>query len=143
MKKILILLQLQDFERIKLRGGMKIVSVFPFLYKNNWHLKAAIELFCKKGFLRCAFAKEFEVFWIVSSRGTLTKLRAPEWDIDMFWSIIWRRTNSSTLAKWTVKLGALVKIYIITGITWYSFEVFACFLRKLHFSFLSLTNRYL
>ena len=33
MKKILILLQLQDFERIKLRGGMKIVSVFPFYIK--------------------------------------------------------------------------------------------------------------
>ena len=34
------------------------------------------ELFCKKGILRCPFAKEFDVFWIVQSRGTLTKLGA-------------------------------------------------------------------
>ena len=32
------------------------------------------ELLCKKGILRCAFAKEFEVLWIVKSWGTLTKL---------------------------------------------------------------------
>ena len=30
----------------------------------------------EKGVLRCAFAKEFEVFWIVQSRGTLIKLGA-------------------------------------------------------------------
>ena len=48
-----------------------------------------------------------------------------------------------TLAKWWSKLGVLVKIYIFPGITWYFFEVFACFLRKWRFSFLSLTNNYL
>ena len=43
------------------------MSVFPFFKKSNWHLK---------GVLRCAFANEFEVFWIVQGRGTLAKLRA-------------------------------------------------------------------
>ena len=38
-------------------------------------MKAA-ELFCEKGVLKCALAKEFEVFWTVQSRGTLTKLGA-------------------------------------------------------------------
>ena len=33
MKRILNLMQLQDFKRIKLRGGVKIVSVFPFFEK--------------------------------------------------------------------------------------------------------------
>ena len=36
------------------------------------------ELFCKKGILRCVFAKEFEAFWIVQRThwDTLTKLGA-------------------------------------------------------------------
>ena len=81
MKRILILMQLQDFKRIKVRGGMKNCFCFFLFKKNNWHLQAATgsshwQLFCKKGILRCAFAKEFEVLWIVQSRGTLRKLGA-------------------------------------------------------------------
>ena len=57
-----------------LRSGevWKIVSVFPFFKKitDIW------KLLCKKRVLRCAFAKEFEVFWIVKSRDKLTKLGA-------------------------------------------------------------------
>ena len=36
-----ILMQLQEFERIKLKGGMKNCFCFSFLWKNNRHLKAA------------------------------------------------------------------------------------------------------
>ena len=40
-------MQLQDFERIKLRGGMKNCFWFSILRKTNLHLKAATgELFC-------------------------------------------------------------------------------------------------
>ena len=49
---------------------------FSLFLKNNWHLKAATGRCSVKGVLRCAFANEFELFWIVQSRGTLTKLGA-------------------------------------------------------------------
>ena len=39
-------------------------------------MKAATGRCSVKGVLRCAFANEFELFWIVQSRGTLTKLGA-------------------------------------------------------------------
>ena len=71
----------------------------------------------KKGVLRCIFAWEFEVFWIVQSRGTLTKLGALlkvcllAWDIDVFWIIIWR-ANSKQPGK--IRYCILVKIYIFS-----------------------------
>ena len=71
----------------------------------------------KKGVLRCIFAWEFEVFWIVQSRGTLTKLGALlkvcllAWDIDAFWIIIWR-SNSTQPGK--IRYWILVKIYIFS-----------------------------
>ena len=74
-------MQLQDFKRIKLRRGMKnCFCFFPFskqfsIFQLTFE-SSHQELFCKKSILRCAFAKEFEVFWIVQSRGTLTKLGA-------------------------------------------------------------------
>ena len=49
---------------------------FPFLKKLLTFESSHWELFCKKGVLKCAFAKEFEVFWIVQIRGILTKLAA-------------------------------------------------------------------
>ena len=48
--------------------------IFPFLKKELTFESSHWELFCEKGVLTCAFAKEFEVFWIVQSRGILTKL---------------------------------------------------------------------
>ena len=41
IKSILILMQLQDFKRIKVRGSMKNCFCFSLFKKNNWHLKAA------------------------------------------------------------------------------------------------------
>ena len=94
MKRILILMQLQDFNRIKHRGGMencfclclskKITDIWE---SSHW------ELFCKKD-LRCVFDWKFEVFWIVKRRIALTKLGALlkiclfAWDIAVFWIII-------------------------------------------------------
>ena len=60
----------------------------------------------------------------------------------MFWSIIWRRTNSSNLAKWTEKLGALVKIYIF----YWDNMVFLwgfCLLPEKMALFFSILNKYL
>ena len=64
---------------------------------------------------------EFEVFWIVQSRGTQAKLGALlkfclfAWDIDVFWITIW-----GTNPKQPGKLGILVKIYMGYGIPfWY------------------------
>ena len=71
----------------------------------------------KKSVLRCIFSWEFEVFWIVQSRGTLTKLGALlkacllAWDIDVFWIIIWR-VNSKQPGK--IRYCILVKIYIFS-----------------------------
>ena len=75
------------------------------------------KLFCKKSVLRCIFAWEFEAFWIVQSRGTLTKLGALlnvcllAWDIDVFWIIMWR-VNSKQPGK--IRYGILVKIYVFS-----------------------------
>ena len=93
----------------------------------------------KKGVLRCIFAWEFEAFWIVQSRGTLTKLGALlkvcllAWDIDVFWIIIWR-TNSKQPGK--IRYCVLVRFTYFPGIIWHSFVLFLCFLRKRRFSFL-------
>ena len=63
------------------------------------------------------FSWEFEAFWIVQSRGTLTKLGALlkvcllAWDIDVFWIIIWR-ANSKQPGK--IRYCILVKIYIFS-----------------------------
>ena len=54
----------------------KLFLFFPFKKKQLTFENSYWELFCKKGVLRCVFAKEPEVFWIVQSRGTLTKLSA-------------------------------------------------------------------
>ena len=62
-------------------------------------------------------AWKFEVFWIVQSRGTLTKLGALlnvcllAWDIDVFWIIMWR-VNSKQPGK--IRYGILVKIYVFS-----------------------------
>ena len=77
MKRILILMQLQDFKRIKVRDGMKNCFCFSLSWNNNWQLTVATgSCSVKKGGLRCGFAKKFEVLWIVQSRGTLTELGA-------------------------------------------------------------------
>ena len=55
------------------------------------------------------------MFWLVQSRGTLTKLGALlkvcflAWDIDVFWIIIWK-ANSKQPGK--IRYCILVKIYI-------------------------------
>ena len=88
-------MQLQDFNRIKHRGGMencfclclskKITDIWE---SSHW------ELLCKKDVLRCVFDWKFEVFWIVKRRIALTKLGALlkiylfAWDIAVFWIII-------------------------------------------------------
>ena len=58
-------MQLQDFECIKLRGGMKNCFCFSLYLKKKTNKltfeSSHWELFCKKGALRCTFAKEFEV----------------------------------------------------------------------------------
>ena len=115
MKTILtILIQLQDSKRIKHIGGIKNCSCFFPCSKNNWNLTEATGS-CKKGILRCIFGWEFEVFWLVQSRSTLTKLGALlkvcflAWDIDVFWIIIWK-ANSKQPGK--IRYCILVKIYI-------------------------------
>ena len=127
--------------RIKHRGGIKncFCFFFPFL-KNNWNLTEATGgCSVKTGVLRCIFSLEFEVFWIIQSRGTLTKLGALlkvcllAWDIDVFWIIIWR-ANSKQPGK--IRYCIQVKIIYFPGIIRRSFVVFPCFLRKRHFSIL-------
>ena len=74
-ERILILMQLQDFKRIKHRGDMKNCFCFFISKKITDILKAATgSSSVRKVVLRCIFAREFEVFWIVQSQGTLTKL---------------------------------------------------------------------
>ena len=74
-------------------------------------------MFCEKGVLSCIFAWEFEAFWIVQSRCTLTKLGALlkvcilAWDIDVFWILIWR-ANSKQPCK--IRYCILLKIYIFS-----------------------------
>ena len=100
------------------RRYKKIVTVFfPFL-KNNWKLAEATgSCSVKNGVLRCIFTWEFEAFWIVQSRGTLTNLGALlkvcllAWDIDTFWILIWR-ANSKEPGK--IRCCILVKIYIFS-----------------------------
>ena len=90
------------------------------------------------GVLRFIFSWEFEAFWIVQSWGTLTKLGALlkvcllAWDINAFLIIIWR-ANSKQPDK--IRYCILVKIMYFLGITWRSFVVFPCFLRKRRFFF--------
>ena len=70
MKRILILMHLQDINCIKHRGGIencfclylpkKITDIWE---SNDW------ELFCKKDVLRSVFDWKFEVFWIVKKDG--------------------------------------------------------------------------
>ena len=104
MKRILVLMQLKDFQHIRLRGGMKNCFYFSLFKKDNWQLKAVTG--------SCSVKK---VFWGVflprnmgvldSSKSGLTdKIRCSlkiclfAWDIVMFSSIIWR-TNSKHLWK--------------------------------------------
>ena len=111
-----ILIQLQDFKRIKHRGGIKN-CFFPFFKKQLKFDRSHWKLYCKKGVLKCIFAWEFQAFWIVQSRGTLTKLGALlkicllAWDIDVFWIIIWG-ANSKQPGK--IRYCILVKIYIFS-----------------------------
>ena len=117
MKAILtILMRLQDFKRIKHRGGIKnCFFFFPIFKKELKFGRSHWKLFCKKSVLRCIFVWEFHAFWIVQSRGTLIKLGALlkvcllAWDIDVFWNIIWT-ANSKQPGK--VRYCILVKIYI-------------------------------
>ena len=94
----------------------------------------------KKGVLRCIFAWEFEAFWIVQRRGTLTKLGALlkvcllAWDIDVFWIKIWRAISKQ---PGKIRYCILVKIYLFSWDNMAFFVVFPCFLRKRRFSFLS------
>ena len=46
---------------------------FCAISRNIFFYRAPTVAASEKGVLRCAFAKEFEVFWIVQSRGRLTK----------------------------------------------------------------------
>ena len=90
MKRILILMQLQDFNRIKHRGGMENCFCFCLSKKitDMWE-GSHWQLYCKKDVLRCVFDWEFEVFLIVKRGGALTKLDVVlkicffAWDIDV------------------------------------------------------------
>ena len=58
MKRILILMQLQDFNRIKRRGGRKNCFWFCLSKKITGIWKSSHrELFCKKGVLRCVLTR--------------------------------------------------------------------------------------
>ena len=76
MKRVLISMQLQDFNRIKHRGGIENCFCFCLSKKitDIWE-SSHWELFCKKDVLRCVLDWEFdwEMFWIVKRRGALTK----------------------------------------------------------------------
>ena len=95
-------MQLQDFNRIKHRGGME--NCFCFCLSNKiadiWE-SSHWELLCKKDVLKCVFDQELEVFWIAKRRSALTKLGAMlkifpfAWDIDMFWIIVGGQTQST------------------------------------------------
>ena len=73
-------MQLQNFKRIKFKRGLKNCFFFPlFLKKKQKKLTFECshwELLCKNRVLRYVFVKEFEMFWIVQSQGTQTKLGA-------------------------------------------------------------------
>ena len=102
-----ILMQLQDFNCIKHRRDMKTVSL-NFI-SSHW------KLFCKKGVVSCVFACEFEVLWIVQSRGALNKIRCSV-QILPFCVRYWRDLDYHWTAnsKHPRKLGVLVKIYIFS-----------------------------
>ena len=95
-------MQLQDFNRIKHRGGMKNCFCFS-LCKRITDIRESShwELFCKNDVLRCVLDLGFEVSWGVKRRGALTKLgallkiRLFAWDIDVFWIIIGGQTQST------------------------------------------------
>ena len=54
---------------------MKTVSLFGFQKRQLTFKNRHWELFCEKGVLSCVFACDFEVLWIVQSRGALNKIR--------------------------------------------------------------------
>ena len=144
MKRILILIQLQDFERIKLRGGMKNCFCFFLWRKNNWHLKVAPgSCSLKRVFWGTFFCLEIWGVLDSTKSGHTDKIRCFLMDIDVFWSIIWRRTNSSTLAKWTTKLGILIKIYIFYWDSMVFPRGFCLLPEKMSLFLISLTNSYL
>ena len=134
MRSILILMQLQDFNRIKRRGGWKIVSVFPFLEKitDIWKQPLVFRGAFLPGNLRCLDS---------TKSGHTGKIRCSviAWDIDVFWIVIWR-TNSKYLGK----LGILVITYIFS----WDNKVFHTLWYLLNswgndaFRFLSLANSY-
>ena len=103
-EKILILMQLEDFNRIKRRGGWKIVSVFHFLEKitDIWKQPLVFWGTFLPGNLRCLDS---------TKSGHTGKIRCSviAWDIDVFW-IVFCRANS----KYHGKLGILVKAYIFS-----------------------------
>ena len=117
-------LHLQDFNYIKHRRGMKTVSVFAFLKRYLIFKSSHWELFCKKGVLRCVFACELFLFWIVQSRGALNKIRC-SFKILPFCLGYWRDLDYNWRAnsKHPEKLGILVKIYIFS---WNNTMVFPC-----------------
>ena len=92
----------------------------------------------------CVFTCEFEVFWIVQSRGALNKIRcsikilpfcAGYWrDLDYNW-----RTNS----KHPGKLGILVKIYIFSWDNTMVFLCGICLLPEKMTIFFSILNKHL
>ena len=139
-----ILIQLKDFNCIKHRRGMKTVSLFAFLKRELTFKSSHWELFCKKGVLMCFFVSEFEVFWIVQSRGSLNKIRCSfktlpfcvgYWrDLDYNW-----RANS----KHPGELGILVKIYIFSWDNRMAFLWGICLLPEKMTLFFSILNKYL
>ena len=80
--------------------------------------------FNKVAGLRCVFACEFEVFWVVQSRGALNKIRC-SFKILHFCVGYWRDLDYNWRAnsKHPGKLGILVKIYIFS---WDNTMVFLC-----------------
>ena len=87
-EKILILMQLEDFNRIKRRGGWKIVSVFPFVEKTTdiWEQPLVFRGAFLPGNLRCSGS---------TKSGHTSKIRCSviAWDIDVFWIVIWRANS--------------------------------------------------
>ena len=108
-------MQLQDFNCIKHRRGMKNCFSFCLSKKITGIKSSHWKLFCKKGVLRCVFAGEFEVFWIVQSWCALNKIRCSV-KIYPFCVGYWRDLdyNCRANSKHPGKLGILVKIYMFS-----------------------------
>ena len=121
-------MQLQDFHCIKHRGGMENCFCFCLSKKitDIWE-SSYWELFCKKNVLKYVFDYEFEVFQIVKSRDALAKLGV------MLKICLFAWDTACSGLKLEDKLKALWEIRYSgkdLHIHWYSFVVFACFLRK-------------